>query len=133
MLKRPAIAAIILGLFFTNFFISCSKQVQHCPPEWVTCLPERGAIGEAGWSPIPGKQKEIARARALVSLATELGGAIVTIRQELERKVVNDTLRATMISNDTITVEGIKIKGRMIKEWHDPKTGRYYIWMEAVK
>lgn len=133
MLKKSAITAIILSLFFAIFSISCSKQLQHGQPEWVACHPDRGAVGEAGWSPIPGKQKEIARARALISLATELGGAIVTIRKELERKVVNDTLRATMISNDTITVKGIKIKGKMIREWHDPKTGRYYIWMEAVK
>ncbi|MBC2696491.1 MAG: hypothetical protein HF982_14690 [Desulfobacteraceae bacterium] len=131
MLKKPAIAAIILGLFFTIFSAGCSGQLQHGPPEWVVCIPERGAVGGAGWSPIPGKQKEIARARALVSLATELGGAIVTIRQEIERKVVNDTLRATMISNDTITVKGIKIKGKIIREWHDPKTGRYYVWMEV--
>ena len=133
MLKRPSIAAIILGMFFVIFSAGCSGQLQHCPPEWITCPPERGAIGEADWSPKPGRQKEIARARALVALATELGGAIVRIRQELERRVINDTLRATMISNDTITVEGIKIKGKIIGEWLDPQTGRYYVWMEAVK
>ena len=126
-MKKNLNKAIIVLVASFCIIISCSKNIKK--PDWVLNYPEKGVVGKCGQSPIPGKQKEMAIAQALSILATEKTGATVDMQQQLVKQVNNDKIRAQMVSKHTITLNGVKVKGKIVDEWKDPVTHFYYVWM----
>ncbi len=126
--KTIFIKYLLPGLLLVFILISCAG-VRTTAPQWVINHPQKGAVGKCGWSPVPGKQEELARTEALVILATQYSGANVDIKKILNRYATNDKVRAEVIANHKITMQGITVKGKIKDTWKDPKTGIYYVWM----